>query len=749
MNYLMPTILMSIAMTQLFGQIEEDTAWEIVPTFTNQKITPDGVLDEPVWQEAQVLSEFWQQFPADSVRAEGQTEVQMAYDNEFLYVAIVNKALHENFIIQSLRRDFSFIGSDNITLLFDTYNDQTNAIVFGMNAYGVRREALISNGGQQFGDFQASWDNKWYGNATKHDNYWIAEFSLPFKTLRYNEGAEEWRLNIYRNDTQFNERSTLTRIPQNRVIMDLSYMGKIKWPVPLGKPGRNISVIPYVTGGLSRDFEDENQSGSDVTGDVGFDAKLAVTPGLNLDLTVNPDFSQVEVDRQVTNLDRFEIFFPERRQFFLENADLFGSFGLTRVNPFFSRRIGVAVDTTTGQNFQNPINYGARLSGKVNDQLRIGLLNMQTAKETDNGLPAFNYTVAALQQRVFSRSNLSFIFVNKQAINGSESGGDFETYNRVAGLEYRLFSTSNRWRGKAFWHQSISPENLDHNFTNGLQLEYQRRKYRLEWAQIMIGNGYNAEVGFVPRRDYFLISPEFQLFFYPLGNIVNQHSFNMDTRFFYQIGKDGNEFINDWGLGERQLEFTWNFQFANNTRGSIQSTENEITLLQDFDPTRIQADSVFLPAGETYNFTDLTLEYSSDQRKTVFFTASPTIGQFYNGFRAGMEGEVTYRFQPFGSVAFNFNYNHIDLESPFKTADVWLLGPRIDVTFSKKLFWTTFFQYNNQLDNLNINARFQWRFAPVSDFFLVYTDNYLIDPFSQFEKRNRAVVAKLTYWLNL
>ncbi len=733
-----------------YGQNGNRSAFdEVHPIFTTDRITADGNLDEPIWQEAGMITNLWQQFPLDSVKAEGQTEIKMAYDEDFLYVAVRSNAENDQFIVPSLKRDFSFQGNDNITILFDTYNDQTNAFVFGMNAYGVRREALVSNGGRQSGDFQSSWDNKWNGNASRHEDYWIAEFAIPFKTFRFNEGATEWRFNIYRNDTQFNERSTWKRIPQNRLIMDLSYMGKVIWPKPLGKPGRNISIIPYGTTGIARDFENLEQNSADFDADVGFDAKLAVTSGLNLDLTVNPDFSQVEVDQQVTNLDRFEIFFPERRQFFLENADLFGSFGLSRVNPFFSRRIGVARDTTTGQNFQNPIHYGVRLSGKVNDRLRIGMLNMQTAKESDNGLPSFNYTVAALQQRVFNRSNISFIFANKQSINPSESGGDFNDYNRVAGLEYRLFTNSNRWIGKAFYHQSFSPENLDHNFTQGAQLEYQRRKYRFEWAHVMIGNGFEAEVGFVPRKDYLLLSPEFQIFFYPSSGIINRHSFNMDTRIFFQIGKDGNQFIDDWGIGERQFEFTWDFQFTNNTQGSIQSTVNEITLLNDFDPTRVQEDTVFLPAGETYNFTDLSLNYESDQRKTVFFSLEPTIGQFYNGFRTGVEGDVTYRFQPYGSVTFNFNYNRIDLEAPFKTADVWLLGPRIDVTFSKKLFWTTFFQYNNQLDNLNINARFQWRFAPVSDFFLVYTDNYLVDTFSNFQKRNRAVVAKLTYWLNI
>ncbi|MEM8886419.1 MAG: hypothetical protein AAGD28_00410, partial [Bacteroidota bacterium] len=174
-----------------------------------------------------------------------------------------------------------------------------------------------------------------------------------------------------------------------------------------------------------------------------------------------------------------------------------------------------------------------------------------------------------------------------------------------------------------------------------------------------------------------------------------------------------------------------------------------VFLFNNFDPTRLQEDGIFLPAGNTYDYFSLSAGYTSDQRKIFNYELQPTIGQFFNGFRAGLDGQMGVRFQPYGSVALAFSYNHIDLADPFEAKDLWLVGPRIDLTFSKNLFLTTFIQYNNQIDNLNINARFQWRFAPVSDFFLVYTDNYLTDPFSQFSVRNRGIVAKLTYWLNL
>ncbi len=749
------TLLCLLFSCLIFGQNGPGSLLDNFPEIHLKKIDTDikidGVLDEAGWQTADATSNFWQYFPSDSLQASGGTEISMTYDDHFLYVAVKCYSSGNDFVIPSMKRDFEFFGNDNLSLLFDTYNDKTNAFVFGINPYGVRREFYVSNGGRQPTDGNGSWDNKWFGESKIYDDHWIAELAIPFNTFRFNQGSTKWRFNCYRNDTQINEISTWVRIPQNYIIMDLTFMGDMIWDEPLKKSGSNISLIPYVTSGVSRDFEDPSQEKSDWTGNVGGDAKIAITSGLNLDLTINPDFSQVEVDQQVTNISRFEILLPERRQFFLENADLFSEFGLGPVNAFFTRRIGIAIDTSTGQNIQNPILYGARLSGKLDENLRVGLLNMTTAQQKDAGLPAFNYTVATAQQKVFNRSNVSFIMVNKQAINPEENnGGLYNNYNRVMGLEYRLFSPDNRWTGKTFYHRVFTPYERDHKFAHGFQLEYLRRHIRLEWAHLATGFGYDAEVGFVPRKDYFLVSPEIQLFFYPKKGIINQHDINLDNRIYYELSKDPENFVTSpFEMSERQHELTWSFQFRNNTRGSLQVVDNEVTLLRDFDPTRLQDDGVFLPAGNTYKYTTVEASYTSDQRKPFFIEVAPSGGSFFNGSRMSLSTDLTYRIQPYGSIGLSVDYNRIKLADPFVPVDIWLVGPRFDITFSKTIFFTTFIQYNNQRDNLNINSRFQWRFQPVSDFFLVYTDNYLFDPFSQFTGRNRSLVAKVTYWLNL
>ena len=715
------------------AQLGEDHLPGIQLNRTDAQLTIDGRLDEAAWQQSPSTSNFWQYFPSDSLPASQQTEISMLYDDNFLYIGVKCYSDSNQYVVPSLKRDYSAGGSDNITLLFDPYNDRTNAFVFGLNPYGVTREALIANGGADFRrDWDDSWDSKWYGDAMIQEKYWSAEFAIPFKTLRFKDGIDRWHFNSYRFDTQANEQSSWVRIPQNQNIINLAYMGEMVWEEPLQKPGSNVSIIPYTTGGLSADYEADGQLYSDFN--IGGDAKIAITPALNLDLTINPDFSQVEVDRQVTNLNRFEIRFPERRQFFLENADLFGSFGTNRVNPFFSRRIGIATDTTTDETIENPIYYGARLSGKLDENWRIGLMNMQTADDKANDLPSFNYTVAALQRKVFTRSNVGFIFVNKQSMN-NDSSETVSPYNRVAGLDYNLASSDNKWQGKFFLHRSFSPgQNLDHEWAHGVKMSYNVRKLQLEWNHRWVGEDYEAEVGFVPRKQFFRVNPEWRYFFYPTSGSLNRHGFGGEYEIFLHP---------EHGRTDQKIEFYWDASFRNQARMQVLYEQYYTFLLDPFDPTN--TDGVELPAEQDFNYGSVRLVYSSDRRKRFAYRIEPMVGQFYNGMRYNLRGNFSYRIQPRGAISLNYNYNYIKLPAPYETASLLLIGPRIDLTFTKNIFFTTFIQYNSQIDNININARLQWRFKPVSDFFLVYTNNYNTD----FAIKNQAIVAKFTYWLNL
>lgn len=736
------TLLRSLCVSCLIccSQIQAQSTSDI-PTVdvlrTEEKIVIDGELNEAIWQKAVPAGNFWQWFPNDTSYANYQTEIRMAFDDQFLYVGVICHSAGDNYITTSLKRDYRASEGDNVTLVFDPFLDNTNAVIFGMNPFGVQREALVSGGGRIRQDFQTSWDNKWYGEASRHPDRWVAEFAIPFKTLRFREGQTQWYFNSYRFDTQANERSTWIRIPRNLMVMDRAYNGIMQWESAPPKPGKNISVIPFALGGLSRDYEE----GSPVNrrGGLGGDVKVALSPSLSLDMTVNPDFSQVEVDQQVTNLDRFEIFFPEKRQFFLENSDLFANLGTDRVRPFFSRRIGVAIDTATGQNLQNPIFYGLRVSGKLNAKWRTGLLNMQTASDASKGVEATNFTVASLQRQL-GRSFISAFVVNKQGTQDAAGNFTFspEAFNRVAGVDYNLATVSNFWRGKFFAHRSQNE--MGGGIAQGSNLSYTRRHFQLTWDQQWVQDSYEAETGFTPRDGYIRMAPEASIFIYPDQGAFNFHSPGVKA-----------ELITDEEFGKTDHKYSLSYSawMKNTSRFEVNLNHNYIRLLDEFDPSR--SDLIPFPTGTEFNYVDIDLTFDSDRRKKLYALGTANIGQYFNGNRFSLACSLGYRIQPLGVISAVMNVNQIQLTPPGSTekqdVSLYLIGPRFDFTFSRKLFFTTLFQYNSQLDNLNINARLQWRFKPVSDFFLVYTDNYLTA--TGFSVRNRAVVAKLTYWLNL
>jgi len=701
---------------------------------TQAEIKLDGIIDEDFWFETAASKDFYQYFPDNGKAPTYPTELYFSRTEEYLYVGIKCHSRDSEYIVPSLRRDYQAGGSDNITIMFDTFNDGANCIFFGINPEGVAREGTIANGGIEFSDFSAAWDNKWKSKAHKGEKFWSAELKIPFTSLRFKADSKSWRVGAYRFDSQTNEISTIMDVPNNQGITNLAFMKDLIWEEPIAKSSRSISVIPFISGGLVRDFEDFSETEVQATGKIGADAKIAVTTGLNLDLTVNPDFSQVEVDRQVTDLDRFEIFLPERRQFFIENADLFNGFGNSRVNPFFSRRIGIATDTTEGTRIENPVLFGARLSGKINNDWRVGLLNIQTQEDAQNDLPSFNYTAAAVQRKLFANSSVGLIFVNRDNLTNFESE-TFDDYNRVIGLDYNLATKDNTWNGKAFIHHSLTPiEKEGDEFAHGFEINYTNDLIQFGYNHQYVGGDYDAQVGFVPRTDFYRINPDFRVNFQPSNDIINQHG----------PGVEYNRFMDtDFKRTDESFDLTYQVQFQNNTRLNFRYRNSYTLLTSDFE---IISDQPALTAGSEFNYYEVRFQYRSDRRKPFSYSINPIFGTFFNADLFRLNLDATYRFQPFGSIALQANFSRLSFEDTIDDTNIILIGPRIDITLSKKLFITTFFQFNNQIDNFNINARLQWRFAPVSDFFIVYTDNYNTDGFIS---RNKALVAKFSYWFSL
>jgi len=698
-------------------------------------ITLDGDLSEWPWQNTSSASAFRQHFPSDTSLAVSKTEVMFTYDDRNLYVAIISHdELPGEYIVQSLRRDFSGLLNDHVTIYLDPYDDLSNGFVFGITPLGVVKEGLISGGD----DVSSNWDNVWCSKVKRYDKRWVAEIRIPFKSIRYNDKATNWNIQINRNDLKRNEISTWTSVPRQFRPWSLAYAGSLLWDSPPPKAGLNIAIIPYIIGSGAKNFENQGDVEEDFN--AGFDAKVALSSALNLDITVNPDYSQVDVDQQVTDLSRFELFFPEKRQFFLENNDLFGDYGFPRSRPFFSRRIGL----------NSQIIAGARLSGKVGDKWRIGLLNVQTQSVNNNigdDIPAYNFGVVTFQRQVFGRSNIAGIIVNKQALNyikdqeedSLEFGGQNE-FNRVYGLEYNLLSTDNRLSGNAFIFKSDDPENQSKDLAHGAYINYRWPNLRLGWSHEYIGGDYNAESGFTPRTGFVRFGPFVNYDFYPENSKINRHG---------PVFRYSNYFNSQGELTDRYVRFSYLIRFLSSSNFEFRINESFIKLSRDFDPTKkSRKDSTVVPltAGSEYSWYESSLAYRSNFRKNIFFSTSVGYGGYYNGNRLILDGLVNFRFPPILNVGLNFSYNNIQLPDPHADASYWLVGPKIDFTFTDNIFWTTFIQYNQQADNLNINSRFQWRFKPVSDIFLVYTDNYL--PMS-LNSKNRAIVFKMSYWFNL
>ncbi len=717
----------------VFSQKEQKS---VTVKFITENIDPDGVLDEPIWEMASNgADEFWEYFPLDSVQAKKQSQIKILYDDKNLYVGIKAYSSGENYATQSLRRDFRGSGSDSFSLVFDTFNDGTNAFLFGINPYGVRREALIANGGTSQSDFNLAWDMKWKGDAKIYDDYFTAEMIIPLTSFKFEEGVTKWRFNSYRIETQSNERSTWTRIPQNQLIYNLAFMGDMVFEKPLGKSRTPLALIPYVNGIAARDYnKGENLNNLK----VGADAKISVGNSLNLDLTLNPDFSTVEVDNFITNLTRFEIALPERRQFFIDNNDLFASFGNGfDVSPFFSRRIGIARDTS-GNTIENSLIGGVRLSGKLTKDLRIGVLNIQTAEDLENEIASNNNTMIALQQRVFSRSNVGVFFINRESFKDYDFLEPEDEYNRVLGIDYNLASKDNTWNGKFFTHKSFQPGDNDGNLATGATMRYNTRIFNVFAKAVFINEDFRSDLGFVRRTDLFKTIFSMERVFWPKKGIVQNHSF----QFFPNIRWSPSL---DFQNTDYDLQGSYELQFNNQSQARFEFTNSYTFLFDDFDPTRTVG-AIPLPKNQGYHYNNVEFGYQSDQRKLFSYDVQSSIGRFFNGNRFSVEGGMTMRFQPKAFISLMFNYDQIDLPAPFSSANIWLISPKIDITFSKSIFWSTLIQYSNQRDNLGFNSRLQWRFAPLSDLFVVYNDNYSVDLFAP---RFRSINLKLSYWLNI
>lgn len=723
-KFILTVLILIITVPFLFAQ-KINSQYQLHIRKASSEVRIDGAIDEQAWQDAEVATDFYMITPMDTSFAKVRTDVRMTYDDENLYLLVENfHAVDGPYMVESLRRDFTFGKNDNFLLFMDPFDDLTNGFSFGANAAGAQWDGIMYNGGS----VDLSWDNKWRSKVTNYDDKWVFEAAIPFKSIRYKKGITQWGINFSRLDLKTTEKSGWAPVPRQFPSASLAYTGSLIWDEAPPQTGANVSLIPYALGGFNTDVAGDGET--EYRREVGLDAKIGLTSSLNLDLTVNPDFSQVEVDRQVTNLDRFELFFPERRQFFLENGDLFASFGYETIRPFFSRRIGLNA----------PIQFGARLSGKINKNWRVGAMNMQTGKVEEDALPSQNFTVLSLQRRVGARSTITGMFINKESLNYTpDSDGEapiYSQYNRNAGLEYNLASANNLWTGKAMLMKSFSPTELGEGFVHAANLKYASGNLTWNWEHQYVSKNYSAEVGYVPRTGFYKINPTVDYLFFPKSEKILNHGPSVGTRFFFNV--DGEKTDNTNFI-------SYNVKWRSQSTLKAWVASDYVKLQRAFDPTNYSGDT--LATGTEHRWFAVGGEYTSKPQSIFTYAFTTRLGGYYSdGKRYNATAELGYRFQPFVSIALSANYNDIRLPEPWYNTNFWLIGPRVDVTMTNTLFFTAFVQYNEQIENINLNTRFQWRFKPASDLFLVYTDNYLPAPFYT---KNRSLVLKFTYWWNV
>ena len=707
---------------------------KVTAFLTNKNLVIDGKENDDAWKEVKYTSSFWQWRPSDSILAKTQTKFKVLMDENNIYFLVKAYTDGNRFLIPSLKRDFNW-NSDYINVLLDTFNDATNAYTFQSNPYGVQSEGLISGGNTNWrSDRNYSWDTIWEVESEIYKDYFITEFRIPFKSLYYEKNSNKWRLNIYRKNTEGNEHSSWIKTPQNLIIGNLAYMGDLKFEKTLKNSNKPFSFIPYFNGLTSKNNIENSSNNSFL---YGADIKIPIGSSLNLDLTINPDFSQVEVDDQIVNLTRFEISLPEKRQFFTENSDLFSDFGNSRDGlPFFSRRIGVAKDIN-GNTIENKISSGMRLSGKINKNLRIGFLNMITEEDTKNNIPSNLNSLITLRQKVFNRSNISFFFIDRRTTKDYDFVNLEEKANSVLGLEYNLASKDSKWTGKAFFHKSYTSDDKNDNST-GFVINKNTRKNSYEIKTIYTGDDYQSDLGFYRRTGFLKIRPTYSYKIYPKNKNIINYEFEQSYTILYMPE-------NDFLISDKVHTSKFEIRYLNQSNLEFQIQNWYQYLDKSFDPTR--SGGIPLPANESFKFTDYEISYRSDGRKLITFNNEISYGSFYGGTKFSLNNKLSWRKQPYFVFSLKLDYNEINLPNPYTDGKLWLVSPKFDFTFTKKFFWTSYIQFNSQNDNFGINSRIQWRFAPLSDLFFVYNDNYLAE--NDFIPRYRSFNIKLTYWLNL
>jgi hypothetical protein len=676
----------------------------------NEEITIDGMLDEGAWQLAEPATDFLQILPDTGFPAGVRTEVRFIYDDENLYVGYhCFDPDMDSLAVNDMREDFDFRQNDSASLFLDTLHDRRSAFNFATNPAGGRRDLQISNDGQ----INQDWDGVWDVKVVRDDDVWTAEFIIPFKTLRFSQDpSQEWGLNMTRRVTSRNEESTWSPIPFRFRATRVSLAGTLRGLEGI-EQGNNLTLKPFVTADFTTApslLGEGNETDHDYDG--GIDLKYSITPSVTLDATYRTDFAQAEVDTQQVNLTRFNLFFPEKREFFLENSGTFTFGAGNNLVPFFSRRIGLSSNGTP-----IPIVGGARVTGQVG-RWDVGFLDMQT--EAQDATPTNNYFVGRVKRNLLSNSWIGGILTNRE----SDLSGD---YNRVYGMDAHFVFNNNRLTLDTFILLSDTPDLEGKDQARQLQASWRDNELTIAAGYNAVETNFNPEVGFIRRRDNTHYSG--QVAFNPLiesSTAVRNLIFDATADYFESGTTEQVE--------TREQGFRTGIQLQNG--GSITFNVDQIfdRLREPFD---IRSD-VTIPAGD-YKYLTYSASVTTDTSDTISGDLSYQWGGFWNGDRKSLSGGVAVKANSNLLIGIDYSRNRVELPAGAFTTDLW--GSRFDYAFSPKAFLNAFVQYNADQQQVSTNIRFNLTYKPLSDIFIVYND---IRDTDQGELVQRALIVKIT-----
>jgi len=665
----------------------------------------DGnVLGDDAWSGMVPASDFWQVQPNDGQAATQHTEVYVGYTDEALHIGVVayDDAAGE-VIVSDSRRDSSLDDTDAFLIIIDGLLDRQNGYVFGTNAAGIEydaqvtREGTSNNFGSGGGDFNLNWDGNWSVKSAISDIGWSAEFEIPFRTLRYGTSRrQDWGINFQRNIRRNNEIAYWAPLERNRNLYRVSEAGTLRG-VELPSQ-RNLKITPYVLGQARRGGA---LAGTETDSDVGVDVKYSVTPSLTLDLTYNTDFAQVEADDQQINLDRFNLFFPEKRPFFLENAGQFSVGNGQEVEMFFSRRIGIGEDGDP-----IPVDGGIRLSGKVGDSTNIGLLYMGTDAVADIA-PGNDFAVLRVNQELPNRSAIGAMFVNRDG-DGSHLVARNEDNNRTYAVDGRWGIGDNLllegWLAKT----NTPGRNGDDN-AFALKGNYSSAAWAMSASYTEVREDFNPEVGFLARTEY------------RKGSAVILRRIRPDDMWGLLEIRPHVSYTGYWKFdgfqetGFLHMDSHWEFKTGTEVHTAVNVTRSGV--IEAFDIV----DGVVVQPG-TYDHSEVQIVYFTDRSRPFSFSLRATAGGRFGGDRLSIAPTIRYRVGEIFRSELSFNYNDFDLPVPNGDFTANLARLRMSYSFTPKMQLQALLQYNETDDELGTNVRFSWLRSANSGLFLVYNE---------------------------